>query len=90
MEIIHQIFKYTPSNLSDFIKVILLLQFIKLFAAECLKMKLFIDICTVLCRILNLTDLHELYSRSKHRPLCKIDSLSGQAWWTSFDKGLKI
>ena len=37
-------FQYTLSNLSDFIDIV----FVKKFAAECLKMKLLIDICTVL------------------------------------------
>ena len=52
MEIFHHSFQYTPSNLSDFIEFILLQQPFKHFLQLNIKMKLLIDMCTVLCRIL--------------------------------------
>lgn len=54
MAINHQRFQYTSSNFSDFIEFTSLLQsiYVPIFAAECLKIKLLIDIWTILCRIL--------------------------------------
>ena len=69
------------SNVHHQISLILLIYFIStiyatIFAAECLKMKSLIDICTVSCRFFfKCTGLHTLCSRSKHRPLCRISLL---------------
>ena len=75
MEIFHQCFQYTPSNLSNFIECSFLLQSIYHFSADkCLKMKLLIDLCTILCRITKeCTGLHILSSRSIQRSLCRFD-----------------
>ena len=51
MEIFHQCFQYTPSNLYDFIECSFLLQFMLPFSQiKCLKMTILIDMGTVLCR----------------------------------------
>ena len=44
MEIFHHCFRYTPSNLSDFVECSLLLQFMLHLEVSCLKMKSLIDI----------------------------------------------
>ena len=48
MKNFRQSFQCTPSNLSDFIEFIS----VTIFAAELIKLKLLINILTVLCRIL--------------------------------------
>ena len=42
---------YTLSNFSDLLNVVSFFNLCKFFADKCLKMKLLIDLCTVLCRI---------------------------------------
>ena len=44
MEIFHQRFQYTPSNLSDFMNHFASTIYVTIFPAECLTMKLLIDI----------------------------------------------
>ena len=53
MEIYHQCFQHTPSDLSDFIEGSFVLQSMQqILQINVLKMKLLIDICTIFCRIL--------------------------------------
>ena len=62
-----------------------------MLATECLKMKLLIDIWTILCRISNkCTCLHILSSRSKHRSLSRIDLPRGQVEKISYVNVLKM
>ena len=52
IEIFHQRFQCSPRNLSNITPTI----YVTMLADECFKMKLLIDICTVLCRIVPCLD----------------------------------
>ena len=93
MEIFHQCFQYSPSNLSDFVEM----QFpstiyVTFLADKCVEMKLLIDIYALYYAesTKKCTGFHILFSRSKHRSLCRVDLSRGQAWWIFCGNGLKI
>ena len=68
------------------LKVVSFYNLRNIFADKCLKMKLLIDICTVLCRIKKCTGLLILSSRSKHRSLCRVDLPLRQISYINFLK----
>ena len=52
MKILHRCFQYTPLTLPDFIDLVSFYDLCKTFCRQLFKMKLLINICTVLFRIL--------------------------------------